>query len=175
MTSLEVDMHADGLYQDGTAVLVVAGVGDVLCVEGVEDAAPGVEVVVALEDVLAGVVESAVAEQEAEAAEGEVALVVAFDGVGDEGEADFVVGTSKGATGAVAAERDGLVDLGVGEGLVLAFVPAEAAGEAEVGGEYLFGVEAEAVLHGSICFVGDDFGGGVLAGEKGVVGLAVEA
>jgi hypothetical protein len=84
------------------AVLVLAGVGDGLGVEDVEDAAPGVEVVVPLEDVLAGVVESAVAEQEAEAAEGEVALVVAFDGVGDEVEADFVVGTSKGATGVVA-------------------------------------------------------------------------
>ena len=74
-------MHADGFDEDGAAVPVVAGVLDELGVEGVVEAAPGVEGVVALEDVLARVVEAAVAEQEAEATEGEVGLVVALDGV----------------------------------------------------------------------------------------------
>ena len=65
---LEVEVHADGFDEDGAAVCVVAGVGDVLGVEGVEESAPGVEVVVGLEDVFAGVAEIAVAEKEALAA-----------------------------------------------------------------------------------------------------------
>ena len=74
-------MHADGFDEDGAAVLVVAGVLDELGVEGVVEAAPGVEGVVGFEDVFAGVVEAAVAEEEAAAAEGEVVPVVALDRV----------------------------------------------------------------------------------------------
>ena len=61
-------MGADGAYPGGAAVAVVAGVGDVLDVEGVEHASPGVVVVVGFHDIFAAVVEVAVAEQEAEAA-----------------------------------------------------------------------------------------------------------
>ena len=82
----------DGLHEDRAAVCVVAGVGDVLDVEGVEETAPGVEVVVGLEDVLACVTEGAITEEEALAAELQVGLVVALDGVRDEGEAGFVEG-----------------------------------------------------------------------------------
>ena len=91
---LEVDVHADGFDEDGAAVAVVAGVVDELDVEGVVGSAPGVGVVVALEDVFAGVAEVAVAEEEAFAAEGEVGLVVALDGVGDKGEAELIVFTA---------------------------------------------------------------------------------
>src|SRR5258708_9803395 len=84
-------------YWDG--VFVVAGVGYELGVEGVVEAAPDVEVVVALEDVFAGAVELAVAEEEAVAAVAEVVLVVALDGVADEGEADLVVCAGAAAAG----------------------------------------------------------------------------
>ena len=84
-------MHADGFDEHGAAVLVVAGMIDELKVEGVVNSAPDMSVVVALEDVFAGVVEVAVAEQEAFAAESEVGLVVALDGVGDEGQAELIV------------------------------------------------------------------------------------
>ena len=50
-------------------------------VERVEDAAPGVQIVVALQNVFACIVQVAVAEQKAEAAELQIVLVILFDGV----------------------------------------------------------------------------------------------
>jgi hypothetical protein len=49
-----------------------------------------VVVVVGLEDVFASIVEIAVAQQEAQAAESQIVLVIALNGVGDEGRAEFV-------------------------------------------------------------------------------------
>ncbi len=84
-------MHPHRLDQNRPSSLVVAGMVDVLQVEGVVDPAPRVQVVVALDDVFAGVAELAVSKQESEAAEREVGLVIALDGVGDEGYAELVV------------------------------------------------------------------------------------
>ena len=64
---LEVDVHADGGDEHRAAVLVIAGVVDELGVERVVDAAPCVEIVVALQNIFAGVVQLPVAEQEAQA------------------------------------------------------------------------------------------------------------
>ena len=55
LPSLEVDVHSYRFDQHGAAVSVVAGVVDGLQVEGVVDAAPGVQVVVAFDDVFAAV------------------------------------------------------------------------------------------------------------------------
>ncbi len=63
---------------------------------------------------------------------GEVPLMVALDGVRDEGQADLVVIAVPAFAGVVGAEGDGLVDFGVGVGLVLALVPAETAEDAGV-------------------------------------------
>ena len=49
-------------------------------------------------------------------------------------------------SGVVAAGLDGLVHLGVGEGLVLALVPSEAAKDAQVVRQLLLGVVAKAVF-----------------------------
>src|SRR6185312_2745626 len=84
-------MHADGFDEDRAAILVVAGMLDELAVEGVEEAAPGVHGVVALEDIFACIVQMAVTEEKAKAAELEVVLVVALDGIGDECEAELVL------------------------------------------------------------------------------------
>ena len=59
------------------AIAVVAGAVDILRVERREDAAPHVQRVVGFHDVLAAVVQIAVAEQEAEAAQGQIFLVLA--------------------------------------------------------------------------------------------------
>ena len=58
---LKIDVHADSFDQHGAAALVVAGVVNELRIERVVDAAPGVEIVVSLEDVLASIVQLAVA------------------------------------------------------------------------------------------------------------------
>jgi len=89
-----------------------------------------VQSVVGLQDVLAGVVKVTVAEQEAEASVAEVVLVVALDGVRDEGEAESVVRAGEGVTGKVATDDYGLVILRVCERLMLAFVPADACEDA---------------------------------------------
>ena len=60
---------------------------------------------------------------------------------------ELVVRTRPRPAGVVTAERDGLIDLGVGVGLVLALVPADAGEDAQIFGELLLGVQAEAVLH----------------------------
>ena len=47
----------------------------------------------------------------------------------------------------VAAKQNRLPDFGVGEGLVLVLVPAEAPEEPQAVGDLLLGVQAKAVLH----------------------------
>ncbi len=84
-------MHPDRFNQHRPAILVVAGVVDVLQVERIVDASPRVQVVVALENVFAGVVQVAVAQEEAEAAELQIILMIFLDGVRDEGQAELVV------------------------------------------------------------------------------------
>src|SRR5437879_3710293 len=60
---LEVDVHAYGFDEDRSTVFVVARMIYELHVESVKDTAPGVQGVVALQDVFASVIQIAVAEQ----------------------------------------------------------------------------------------------------------------
>jgi hypothetical protein len=119
------------------AILVVAGMGDELCVERCKESTPVMRRVIAFENVLAGIVQPPVAEQEAESAEREVLLVVALDGVGDTGEADLVIGPRPAVAGEVRTQLEGLIDLRVGIAFVLALVPPEAAEGAEAGCKFL--------------------------------------
>ena len=125
-------MGAERGDEHGAAVAVVAGVIDVLQAGREVDAAPDVGCVVGLHDIFAAVVETAVAEQEAEAAIGEVGLVILLDCVGDESDAGAVLLAMP--PGAVCAESLGesLIDFRVGEGFGLAVIPAEAGEGGEV-------------------------------------------
>ncbi len=87
-------MCAHGAYPGRAAIAVVAGVVDVLHVE---------RRVVAFLDVLAAVVQAAIAQQKSETAVVQIVLVVTFDGVGDKGEADLVIGAMPLAAGVVSA------------------------------------------------------------------------
>ena len=129
-----------------------------LHVERIKQAAPEVPGVVALHDILAAVVEVAVAEQEAEAAQFQVVLVVPFDSVRDEGEADLVDRAMPAGSGIVGTQFDRLIDLRVCEGLVLTLVPAEAAKDAQVLRNLLLGVVAEAVFERAEVLVKSDGG-----------------
>ena len=130
-------MGAEGGDQDGAAVAVVAGIVDVLDAGGEINATPDVDGVVGLEDVFAAVVESAVAEQKAEAAVREIVLVILLDGVGDEGDAGAVLLAMPPCAVRADAFGESLVDFGVGEGFGLAVVPSEAGEGGEVAGEIL--------------------------------------
>jgi len=83
-------MHAQGANPGRAARCVVAGILDVLHIEGVEEPAPGMHGVVAFDNRLAAVAEIAVAQQEAQPAELEIPLVVLLDGVGDESESHLI-------------------------------------------------------------------------------------
>src|SRR5665213_1883904 len=173
-------MHANGLHKYWAAVLVVARVVNELAVERVIQPTPRMNGVVALEDVLARVVQLAVSQQKAQAAQLQILLMIALNGVGDEGEAEFVVRTVWQAEEAirkriVAAELDGLIDLGVCEAFMLAFIPAEASKGAQVARQLLIEVQSEAVLHCAEGLMLGDVGRCICAGEVCLYGVAIEA
>ena len=56
-------------------------------------------------------------------------------------------------SGVIASGLDGLVDLGIGEGLVRALVPAESAKDAQILSDLLLGVVAKAVFKSAIVLV----------------------
>jgi len=70
-------MQAEGWSKQGAAIAVISRVIDVLRVERGEDSAPHVQRVVGFDDVLAAIIQFAVAKQEAEAAQGQIFLVLA--------------------------------------------------------------------------------------------------
>jgi hypothetical protein len=71
-------VEAKARDKDGTAVAVIAGIGDVLKVERGKYAAPYVKRVVGFDDVLAAVVEAPVTEKKSFAAEREIIRVNHF-------------------------------------------------------------------------------------------------
>ena len=131
--------------------------------------------VVGFDDILAAVVEIAVAKNEAETAKVQIILVVAFDGVGDNRQSYFVGGSMPACRDVVGTDLYGLVHFSVGVGFVLSFVPTEAAKDAQVRGQFLFSVEAEAVLECAEVFVKGDCRRGIGAVEKRVDCFAVGA
>src|SRR5436305_787273 len=102
--------------------------------------------VVGFDDVFAGVVQGAVANDEANAAGGEVCGMRGGQAVTYIGHADHVVGPAPGVTLERQADGPGVVDLGEGPGLAMAVVPAESSPDAEVLGQLLLPADAEAVL-----------------------------
>ena len=72
-------MGAERGDEDRAAVAIVAGIVDVLQAGGEVKAAPDVRGVVGLDNVFAAVVQSAIAEEKAEAAIGEIVLVILLD------------------------------------------------------------------------------------------------
>src|SRR6478736_10542497 len=101
--------------------------------------------------------------------------MIALDGVGDYRETNFVCGAMPACRDVVGTNFYGLVHLSVSEGFVLPFIPTEAAEDAQVGSQFLFGVEAEAVLECAEVFVKGDCWRGIGAIEKRVHGFAVRA
>src|ERR1700687_3861635 len=84
---LELHVSAERGHNHGPTIAVVPGVVDVLHAGSEVNAAPHVHRVKGFHDVLAAIVELAIAEQKAEAAIGEVGLMIFGNCVGDEGNA----------------------------------------------------------------------------------------
>src|SRR5260370_693868 len=143
---LELDMRAQCRNQHRAAVAVVAGVRDVLHTGSEVNAAPGVDCVVRLDDILAAIVQFAIAENEAKAAIGEVGLVIFANCVGDECDSSAVLLAMPPYAMRPQSSGEGLIDFGVGEGFGLAVIPAEAAERGQIVGEILLNVDAETIL-----------------------------
>src|ERR1700688_1636983 len=78
---LKLQMQTERGHYDGTAVTIVAGVGDILKAERRVDAAPSVQSVIGFKNILAPIVEAAIPEKKAETAESEVLLVISGNSV----------------------------------------------------------------------------------------------
>src|SRR5580658_5278 len=78
---LEIDMRPNGADPGRTAIAVIAGVVDMLHIQRIKQPAPGMPVVIALDDILAPIIQVAVAQQKPQSAELQVLLMVAFNGV----------------------------------------------------------------------------------------------
>jgi hypothetical protein len=79
--TLELKVSAQASHPCWTAVLVVAGVLNVLHIHGIKKTAPRVKGVVAFHNGFAAIVEPAIAKQKALTAVLQVVLMVALDGV----------------------------------------------------------------------------------------------
>src|SRR5271170_3343921 len=101
--------------------------------------------------------------------------MIGLDGVRDESHAELVVGAGPCSAGVVAAELEGLVVLGVGEGFVLALVPAEAAEDTDILSQLLLCIQGKTVLHLAVLLMFRNLRSWVLARKVGVVRDPVEA
>ena len=61
-SALELQVKPQARHQHGSAIAVISGMVDVLQIEGAEEAAPYVEVVIRFDDVLPPVVQSTIAQ-----------------------------------------------------------------------------------------------------------------
>jgi hypothetical protein len=174
VSRLEIDMHPDGLNQHRPAIFVISRVVDELKVERIVDSAPRMQVVVALEDVFAGVVQLAVAQQKAQTAKLQVRLMIRLDSIRNKSHAEPVERARPRSSGIVAAELDSLVDFRVSKGFVLALVPANAGKGAQIRRQLLLRVEGEAVLHRAERLVLGDVRRRIFPRDKGLVGDAIK-
>src|SRR5580692_846871 len=141
-------MRAERRHNHRPAGAVVSRIVDVLHARSHVNAAPHVNRVIRLYDVLAAIVQFAIAEEKAEATIGEVGLVIFADRIGDESNARPVLLAMPPGASRAKSQVEGLIDFRVGEGFSLAVIPAEAAEGGQVMSEILLEVHAESVLAG---------------------------
>src|SRR5579864_7496785 len=94
--------------------------------------------------------------------------MVLFDRVGHECDADFVVLSMPVRAAQVSAYSYTLIDLGVGKGFVLAFVPAKAAENTQILCDFLLVIPPKTVLYGAKMLVFCDLWSGVCAVKIGI-------
>ena len=83
--------------------------------------------------------------------------MIFFDRVGHEGNPDLIELSMPALSRIIRAEEKGLIHFCVGEGFVLAFIPSETAGDAEIRSEILLDIEAKAILQRVVFFYRSDF------------------
>src|SRR5580704_18974367 len=124
---LEIYVEAGAGGEHWAAVFVVAGIIDVLQIEGGEETAPEVRGVERFDDFLGAVSEIAITEEKSEAAEREILLMSFDDSVGDEDGSHAVIAPLPVIAFRKSAKLNSAVHFGVFVGFVAAIAPAEAA------------------------------------------------
>src|ERR1017187_9399590 len=142
----EFQMHPQSGHADGTPIAVIAWIVDVLVIDSEIQTSPGVDGVEGFLDGFAPVIQSTVAENESQPAIREVGLVVSADSVRDEGRSQAIEAAMPACSLGIDAELQSAVGLGVGERLMLAFVPSPSAKGPDVAGKFLLEVDTEAVF-----------------------------
>src|SRR5215471_18839670 len=140
-------MKAQPGHPDRAAVAVIARVIYVLQIDSGENSAPQVGVIVAFHDVLAAVIQSAIAKQEATSAQCQVFLVIRRNTIGSEDQAYLIETSFPSLTCHIGADFDRLIYFGVGEGFMLTLVPSPACKASHFVGDLLLEVGFETVFH----------------------------
>src|ERR1051326_5889905 len=107
--------------------------------------------VVAFEDGFTSVVQRAISQQKAEAAQRQVILVNGANAVADQCDTSLVAHPVPMRAAQVTANLERLVYFGIGEGFVPAVVPAETREKACIGGDVLQKVQPESVFNCPRC------------------------
>src|SRR5215831_3205998 len=142
-------------------VAVVAWIGDVLVIDRERDPAPDVGCVIGLENLLEPIVQRPIAQNEAQASQGEIPPVIARDSVHHECHTGLVRPPAPGSAAYVATNLASTVNLRVGEGLVRALVPPQPAKSSQRPRQFLFRVQTEAIFHSALLPVERDVRDGV--------------
>src|ERR1700688_3033318 len=108
----------------------------------------------------APVIETAIAQQKAVAAQRQIFLVISRNSVRNKNDPGAVEFSAPALSGGSSAQLHGAIYFGVGVGLMAAFVPAPASENTEPIVEWLFKVCAKAVLYGGEQWMGRYFRSG---------------
>src|SRR5580704_12547944 len=127
-----------------------------LHIDGIEQPLPRMPRVVALYDVLAPIVQIAVAQQKSQPAQAKVILVIALDRVRYHRNRHLVLRPVPAISRVVGAGLHRLIDFGIGEGLVLPLIPSETPEHAKILRQLLLRVVAESILERAVVLVFTD-------------------
>ena len=109
-------------------------------------AAHQVRVVISLAHLLAAVIQTAITQDEPQAAEGQVFPVLGADAAGFIGAPELVFFSAPPVAEELETERHGAVHLRIGKRLLVPFIPPGTEVGAEVGREFLLQIDTEALL-----------------------------
>src|SRR5882762_1480551 len=143
---LELQMQAQAWHDYRSPVPVVAGIVDVLQAKRRINSPPHVECVVGLDDILAAVIETPIAEKKTGAAEREVFLVVTRDAVRNKYQTGAVELSMPRLAVCARADLRCLVHFSIRIGFMPALVPSPSANHAHPVVDLLFEIHAETVL-----------------------------
>src|SRR6476619_776632 len=127
-----------------------SAIGDELIVERQRRPLVDVVRIEGLDDLFRTIIDLAVADQNAEAADREEIAVIPRDRIDGAGKADLVVGATPGRAADRGAEREAGIDVGECGYFGLAVVPAPAAEYPDVVGERLLEIQVVAVFRSGL-------------------------